>query len=985
MLFALTYSVAVIGSYSVVYSGTLVAVAWPSVGIAVWWAVTCRSWRTYAYICAIIFLVPALYLLFLTETSLRGVLLVGIAHVISGPAIAPILMLAEKFDPTEPVHDEQLFVPFSRIRVARHVYRLLIAGIFTVAISKLLVILAYVLGDVSASFTLYLTMVLRDLAGIIAIAGPGLAISSSLGRSIGRAAWREFGVVLLVTAVVLAAVFGYAQQLPIVYLAMLPLYWSATRLPVALAVFHAVLTSVATTLLYYLVGRGPFAISDESVFAQATALQLFVIMCILLSLVVSTTVQQSSATVEELEVLAKTLPDALLIVNRDGKAFPVNEAAYDLVDRLPNNQYITRKIEDIHGEPVNDQNCPSERALRGEMVNGLRVRIAEGYGENQDVARRIFKLSASPLYLRGESEPGHALLLYHDSTSEHSTMEQLKNSYEESHILFENAPHGVAILDSTGEIMQANGSFADLVEMPANQLIGHTLEDFSVENGIIEQAKPALKTPGEVLHFDRGFETARGQSKSVALSFRALHADNDPTGPLLVNAVDVTERHELLELVEHLADHDSLTGLLNRRRLELDFERAFLESQREAKDGALLSLDLDNFKAVNDALGHTVGDELLVEIGQILTECVRDTDIVGRMGGDEFVVVLPESDNSGAEAISKRIVETVNQRFKDRGNELSRVTVSIGFIMFSEAREQGSSPFILADQQLYDAKNAGRNRIAKFNTQSTVKRTKKQQITVEHLQEILQSDSIRLELQPIIELSTGRVNFAEALLRVDEGTVDVTTGEFVKAVEQAKLGPKLDIQVLSKGLGVIENLRRKSPNFRLSLNMSAQSLGSQELRIAFESALREHGVPPGALILEITETAPLEDFTAARDFQSMLDKFGVALALDDFGVGHDPYRYLKLLDFRYLKIAGEFVEKMPDSDVDRNIVESIIRLANDQGISTVAEFVSDEQVLDSVRRRNITYAQGFYIGGSLSPDDFMTKYFGTDNNEEALA
>lgn len=978
ILFAVAYAVAVIGSYSVVYDGTLVAIVWPSVGIAVWWAVTCRNWRIFALICGYVFLVPALYLFFYTETSVRGILITGAAHVIAGPLVALVVGLLENVQLRESTRRRPLFAPFSRMRLSGDVFRLLVAGILMVSVSKLLVILAYTLADLPVSFSLYLTMVLRDVTGIIVVAGPGIALSSQLVRNVSRAAWRELAFIAVVTMGVLALIFGFAAELPTIYLAMLPLYWSATRLPVPLAVLHAVFTSGLTVILFFLIGTGPLAVTDEPILVQSTTVQLFVLMCILLSLVVSTTVQQTSTLVEELEVLAKTVPDALFILSKKGRAFPVNEEAKKLVKPTPDGHYSMRKLQDIDGDPIDEEERPSSLALDGQRVERMLIRLAEVPEEDPDLARRIYMVSASPMYLRGETEPGHALVLWHDSTNEHLTMQQLKLAYEESRMLFEHAPQGIAMLEPSGEIVLANRSFGELVGNSPLQLIGRKLEDFGVEKGTIDQVKPALLDPEAVVHLDRSLETVTGQSKSVAMSFSAIGNIEDKLGTLLVNAVDVTERQELTELVAHLADHDPLTGLVNRRRLESDIEEIVLEHERDSGDAALLLLDLDYFKEVNDALGHQAGDQVLVEFGAVLKESVRDADIVGRLGGDEFVIVLPDTDRAGAKAISTRIIEKVNQHFNNRGEVLSRVSVSIGVTLFSDARDQGVHPFILADQLLYSAKHEGRNRVVVDKTENTVVRSEKPAFSVESITELLESDAIRLELQPVLELESGRIDAAEGLLRISLNGADVPTGQFVQAVEQFGLAPKLDMAVMRKGLEHIKMLRAASSSFRLAVNFSAQTFSSEDVRQELRAELESQDAPCEGIAIEITETAPLGDVHAAKKFERMLDEFGISRAIDDFGAGHDPYRYLKQLDFTVLKIAGEFVEGMVSNQVDRNIVESIVHLAREQRMGTVAEYVSSEEILEAVRERGVTYAQGFYIGKALPIDEFIATYLTTD-------
>lgn len=210
----------------------------------------------------------------------------------------------------------------------------------------------------------------------------------------------------------------------------------------------------------------------------------------------------------------------------------------------------------------------------------------------------------------------------------------------------------------------------------------------------------------------------------------------------------------------------------------------------------------------------------------------------------------------------------------------------------------------------------------------------------------------------------------------------MTTGEFIAAVERAGLGPELDMYVIRQGIQLLVELRRVRPDFRLSLNVSAQSCGADEVCALISAEVEKHGVAPGALILELTETAPLKDVEAARRFQRTLADHGVVFALDDFGAGFDPYRYLKQLDFRMLKIAGEFIEGMVDNSVDRSIVHSIMCLAQDEGMVTVAEFVSSEDILREVTHLGIIYAQGYHIGRSVPLAEFIATYLTTSKNHE---
>lgn len=972
--FATGYLIAVIISASAVYSGTFISIVWPSVGIAVWWAATCRSTQSFLFTCVFVFIIPVLTSLLSDGRSFISVALMGVAHVIAGPGVTPVMAWLERMHPSvRKVIELRNFMLLDRIAVPRDVYRLLIASLIMVPISKCISLLGIGIDGGEVSILLYLSLILRDLAGIIAVAGPGLAIFSSIRRGVNPGAIREFIGMVVVTSVLLTLIFGPGQDLPIVYLALLPLYWSATRLPVVMATMHAVFTATLATVLAYLIGANPFAATDTPM-AQASAVQLFILLAILLSLVVSTTIQQHSALSRKLEAVTTTIPDALLTINRHGQAVPVNTAAHDVVDTAQDGTMIARPLRGIDGITLSDTKDPGQRALQGESVKGVLVELSGESGDKENSVKRFYSVSASPLYGPGESDPGHALLLYHDSTDAHQTLQLLQNAYQEALVLFEHAPQGVAVLDSSGTILQANSALGDLLLVPPAQLAGTRLDDFDDEGDLTLEISSAIEKPGKLVQADRYFRTDDGQHTRVALAFRTMDSGDAMSPLLLVNVVDITERQKLYELVSHLADHDPLTGLFNRRRLDLEFERMLEKDSPEETDDAVLLVDLDNFKAVNDTLGHKAGDELLVEFAGLLKETVRSTDIIARSGGDEFAILLPDITRDAANAICKSIVETVNKRFGERPGILGRVTASIGMAMFSEARDYGTDPMGLADQLLYDAKRTGRNRFSVASHRNREKWWEGSGVSLDQVLRILESEALALEFQPIAEAETGHIVLAEGLVRVLPSEGAIPAGELVAAVERAGIGPVLDMWVIRRGISLLPELQHARPGFNLSLNLSAQSVGSEEVARLVISELEKHQVPPGSLVLEVTETTPIKDFEAARYFQGHLRTHGVIFAIDDFGAGIDPYRYLKELNFEILKIAGEFVQGMPEGGIDLDIVKSFVHLADEQGMVTVAEFVSDERVSESIRRSGITYAQGYHIGASLPLREFIATH-----------
>ena len=931
-------------------------------------------------VCVLVFLIPTLYAAFGVKSTVLAAVLVGISHLLAGPVIGLVLWrigkarrISQGGSNSPRIREFRLPSQLFHIVAPRDVFHLLLASIIVLPIAKSFSLLSIMANGGEGTAVLLTAMVLRDFAGVIAIAGPGIALSSPASKRMDAAVIKELILTSLVTAVLLAAIFGYDQGLPIAYLAMLPLYWSATRLPVRAAVLHAVLTSAMTLGPVIWVGIDPFAVENDSPLMQASAIQIFITMCVLLSLIVSTTVQQHAVVTGQFEALVETIPDALLVVDRRGAILPVNDAAYGVVTKDLDGEYTMKRLSEPEGTPLLASEMPAQLALRGKTVRGMFVKLSDPGAEDREV-ERYYSVSASPLQLAGDSDTELALVRYHDNTKEYWTHQLLRRSRDEARQLFEFAPQGVAILDAEGAIVQANRSLGELVGVSESDLVGRKLDEFSSDGGLHEEISAAIHQPGELVHADRCLVAQDGSNKKIAFTFRRVEGNASDSPPLLVNAVDVTERQKLHELVSHLAEHDSLTGLANRRRFEAELKHILERSASDDSDGALLLIDLDNFKSVNDLLGHQAGDELLIEFAKMLQETVRDTDVVGRFGGDEFVIILPEATHAAAATIGKRIIEKVRRRYQDQPNALRRVTASIGIAMFSEARQQSIEPIMLADQLLYNAKHAGRDRVVDTSSEVVTAQPDVTKLTRHRLEQILNAEAITLVLQPIAKVETGRVMLAEGLARVEPSEEPVATVDLIRAVEQSGLGPVFDASVLRKGIALLPELQRARPGFRLTLNLSAQSVGSTEISDLIVSELKKHRVPEGSLVLEVTETVPISDVAAAQAFQRHLREHGVNFALDDFGAGFDPYRILKALDFSFLKVAGEFVRDIAVSGVDREIVASLIDLAEKNSLESIAEHVSNAQILDVVTQLGATYVQGYHIGKPIAPHDFIAKH-----------
>jgi diguanylate cyclase (GGDEF)-like protein/PAS domain S-box-containing protein len=542
--------------------------------------------------------------------------------------------------------------------------------------------------------------------------------------------------------------------------------------------------------------------------------------------------------------------------------------------------------------------------------------------------------------------------------------------------LFDDAPHGVALLDSVGTIIRVNVSMAVLVGLDPSEMVGHRLEAFETPglDRIQDHLGRLMSSRGESLEAECTLRDSGGNDVAVALSSTVV-GDRQMGEIVMVNVVDMSDRRRYLDRLAHLADHDVLTGLANRRRFDGELQRHLDRCRRHGPVGALLLLDLDNFKQVNDSLGHNAGDELLVTIAGLLRRSIRSTDVVARLGGDEFAILLPDSDQAGARRVADLVVERVRDHATTLDGVARRVTASVGAVTFQAASEHAADVLALADMTMYDAKEAGRNQVAMLSEGERGPRTAERLKWQSRIEAALEHDRFELHLQPIMDIASGSITSAEVLLRLRDEDELVPPSRFVYIAERVGLMPQVDAWVIDKSLELLARLRREhDPRFEFEVNLSGHSIGNPDIERAIVGSLARHDVDPSALILEITETAAVADVALARDFAERMTDLGCAFALDDFGAGFGSFYYLKHLLFDYVKIDGEFVAHVHESQVDRTIMRSIVGIAHELGKRTVAEFVSDPAILEVCRDEGVDFAQGYLIGKPVPYDEFVDQF-----------
>jgi diguanylate cyclase (GGDEF)-like protein len=425
------------------------------------------------------------------------------------------------------------------------------------------------------------------------------------------------------------------------------------------------------------------------------------------------------------------------------------------------------------------------------------------------------------------------------------------------------------------------------------------------------------------------------------------------------------ERAEKTEAeLRYLADHDSLTGLLNRRRFRAELDQYVSFAARYGGRGAVMVIDIDGLKEVNDRLGHQAGDTLIRRVAEILRQRVRATDIVARLSGDEFAVLMPQSDTAGALQLGEDLRAEVAEGMP-RGSEIDHASISVGITMFGGQNSAAAEAVLVAaDQAMYQAKSEGRNRIALFQEPGeNGEVAQRAQTTSARIRDALTQNRLRLATQPIRSLASGGIERYELLLRMtgEDGEL-LPAASFIEVAERSGMVQELDRWVVARALELIGERQRAGDPVSLHVNISGASITDLSVLEFIERRLDEGEADPARCTFEITQTARVEDYDVAAGFADRLTEFGCEVAIDDYGAGFGPFAYLQKMPFDVIKIDGTFIRDLPRNDADQLTVKAIVQIAHGLGKRTIAEFVEDEATRELLQEYGVDMAQGYHLG-----------------------
>ena len=420
------------------------------------------------------------------------------------------------------------------------------------------------------------------------------------------------------------------------------------------------------------------------------------------------------------------------------------------------------------------------------------------------------------------------------------------------------------------------------------------------------------------------------------------------------------------EQLEHLALHDTLTGLANRTLLEDRLRQAVRSSPREGRPFALLLIDLDGFKEINDTLGHQAGDALLRQVGMRLRESLRESDTIARLGGDEFAVLLPGVDAARAPVVARKVTEAIDRPCRV-GDATLQVRASVGIALFPDHGRSAEELLRCADVAMYAAKRAGAG-FALYDPRDDAHSVQQLVLTAE-LREAVERGGITVAYQPQVDPRTGRVEGLEALARWRHGTYgEIPPDRFIPAAERSGLITPLTLQILETALRDVARWREAGHPVRVSVNLSPYSLRNPEC-VERLAGLLERARAPRALVLELTENAVFADVAHGLSVLERFHELGLELSIDDFGSGYSSLAYLRRLPIREIKIAHTFVSRLHESPPDEAVVRGVLALAHSLGLRVVAEGVEDRATLERLAGLGCDLVQGFHIARPMPAED----------------
>ena len=555
-----------------------------------------------------------------------------------------------------------------------------------------------------------------------------------------------------------------------------------------------------------------------------------------------------------------------------------------------------------------------------------------------------------------------------EATEREQAEEQARQSQDRYRHLYNDTPSMFFTLDVEGTILSANQFGADYLGYPVTNLVGELVFDLHRDSDhslLSRKIQDCIHEPHKVHRWEACMLHSDGSNIWVRTAARVMPGDTQDSKAILLVCEDVTEAHTLSEQLKYQAKHDALTGLVNRYEFERCLQVLLNESKKNRSTHALLYMDLDQFKVINDTCGHDAGDELLRQLGRLLNKYITENDTLARLGGDEFAVLLANCDLECANSVAHTLHRAISDyRFmwRDAGFTIS---VSIGVVAIEHSTETIKSLLSAADTACYSAKEEGPKHVHVYQPDDAeVVRRHNEMAWIAKISKALDEDRFELCYQTIIPINSADTREVgvhyELLLRMrDELGNVVAPASFLPAAERYKSASRIDKWVIENAFSWLSQHPQHLKKLSLcSINLSGHSVSDKDFLYFLLDHLIDSRIPPEKICFELTETATIANLNSATEFIEELRDRGCRFALDDFGTGLSSFEYLKNLPIDYVKIDGQFISDVAIDPVNYAMVQSINGIAKVMSKQTVAEFVENETTLSTLREIGVDFAQG---------------------------
>ncbi len=670
--------------------------------------------------------------------------------------------------------------------------------------------------------------------------------------------------------------------------------------------------------------------------------------------------------IAELRATLESTADGILVTDLDGAIRSYNHLFAELWG-LPEDLLTQRDDHAIYAwmdKCMLDANQYTERLgtiTRSPLMEATDVLVLR--------SGKILERVTLPQYARGR--PIGRVYSYRDITQRLADEARLRLAAK----VFESSTDAIFITDAEQKIVTTNPSFERLSSFTEQEMLGKTPKEFFSYEGNTVQVENLLKEL-ENLGFWEGELWNKRKNGHAYLCMISLVKVQDEEGKAL-NYIgffkDRTETHTAKQKIEELAFSDVLTGLPNRLLLSERVKQSITLCSRHNNTFALLFLDLDHFKQINDSLGHPFGDRVLQQVTERLKKCIREIDTASRLGGDEFVLLLHEADAEGAEICARRVLDELSAPFSLDGMNFT-VTASIGIALYPADGTNMADLIKNADSAMYHVKERGRSDFRFYQRQMNIGLLSRMKL--DHaMRQALEHELFRMHYQPQIELESGKLLGVEALIRwTDKDLGEVSPVQFIPVAEESGVIVAIGNWVMQTAIRQAALWNRDGKTMRVAINVSALQFQQTNFVDSIAAALQEQQLQPHCIELELTESILIKDAEEALRKLESLAQLGVKLAIDDFGTGYSSLSYLKRFPLYKLKIDRSFIDDLPGDDSNVAIVTAIIHLAHALKLRVIAEGVETEAQRDFLRQLGCDEMQGFLCSQSMTAEDIEKRY-----------